>query len=210
VTRNWKRLKINLLVGLSMIGLILSTSLTSLAQETKQNFKPNLNHVEQLMKTKNCPNCQLSGFNIDEYVDTWKKLNRGENHPFYVSGVLRNVEGGPPDTFLNSANLRNANLRGANLSRTSLNYANLSNTDLKEASFWGSSLVGANLRGADLRCTYIVSSDLSYADLRGADFTCPEENAFYLNLYGTFKGSIIDDSTKMSEMLFQKWERQNR
>jgi uncharacterized protein YjbI with pentapeptide repeats len=210
MTRTRNNLRIKLLISFSLIGLILSTSFTTLAQETKQNFKPNLNHVEQLMKTKNCPNCQLSGFNIVEYVEIWKKLNRGENHPFYIRRNSHGYHGGPPEFFLDNANLRNANLQNANLFETSLNYADLSNTDLRKASFLGSSLVGANLKGADLRCTYIVSSDLSNADLRGADFTCPEENGLYLNLYGTFRGSIIDDSTKMSEMLFQEWKSQNR
>src|SRR5919202_5162833 len=80
-------------------------------------LKAKQTNVEQILKTKRCPGCDLSGLNLSG-VD--------------LSGAdFRN-------TNLSRANLKNTKLKDAKMSGARLNNTNLTHTDLDGADFKGS------------------------------------------------------------------------
>jgi uncharacterized protein YjbI with pentapeptide repeats len=121
----------------------------------------NLDHVRQLLSTKQCQKCDLSNAGL-----VFAQLS-GAN----LAGA--NLAG----ANLSQANLAGANLTGANLAGAILNSANLS----------GAKLTGANLQGTDLRRSYLVGVDLTgvsieTAALQGAiglDATAGDPEMFY-------------------------------
>lgn len=94
----------------------------------------NIQHVSQLLSTKECPQCDLSGSGL----------------------VMANLSGAQ----LRGANLIQANLSRANLSGADLSGADLSGASLYGANLTGANLTGANLTGADLRDAYLVNAIL--------------------------------------------------
>jgi uncharacterized protein YjbI with pentapeptide repeats len=104
----------------------------------------NLDHVRQLLRTKNCPNCDLSEANLDR-----------------VDLSNANVSG---------ANLRGANLRHVLFANANLSKADLSNAEVTSTNFTGANLSGANLAGVVNRsiCTGLLESieleKLSFSD----------------------------------------------
>ena len=102
----------------------------------------NSEHTRQLLATKKCQSCDLSGAGL----------------------VLANLSG----ATLSGANLSGANLSRANLSGADLSGANLNGASLFGANLSGAKLGGADLSGADLRDTYLVNADLAGANLSGA------------------------------------------
>ena len=118
----------------------------------------NPEHLEQLLKTNQCPNCDLRNANLE-------RINLfGAN--------------------LVNANLTGANLQGANLGSANLIDANLSNTNLENAylyqviaintNFQNSILVNSYLREAhleniNLQAANLESIDLSHTNLAGID-----------------------------------------
>jgi len=103
----------------------------------------NASHVRQLLATKECESCDLSGAGL-VMADLSGANLRGAN----LTGAN-----------LSRANLRGANLQGANLSTASLFGVNLSGTNLQ----------GANLISSDLRNTYLVNAQFANANLTGAN-----------------------------------------
>jgi uncharacterized protein YjbI with pentapeptide repeats len=101
----------------------------------------NIEHTRQLLATKQCENCDLSGEGL----------------------VMANLSG----ASLRGANLGGANLSRANLSGADLSGANLSGASLYGANLSGAKLSGTNLTGADLRDSYLANADLVSADLNG-------------------------------------------
>ncbi len=99
----------------------------------------NLTHLNQLLSTKQCAQCDLS--------------NSGLVMTNLAGAQLRNAN--LSNTNLSQANLVGADLRGANLAGASLYGANLS----------GANLAGANLTGTDLRNAYLVNANLLDVDL---------------------------------------------
>lgn len=99
----------------------------------------NIQHTQQLLATRQCPNCDLSGTGL----------------------VLANLTG----ANLKGADLRGANLSRANLSGADLSGANLSGTSLFGVNLTGANLNGANLTGADLRNSYLSDANLLNANL---------------------------------------------
>lgn len=99
----------------------------------------NLQHLSQLLSTKQCPGCDLSGSGL-------------------VMSNLSNAD-------LKGANLSNANLSQANLSGADLSGADLSGASLYGANLSGANLSGANLRGTDLRKAYLQNANLAETDL---------------------------------------------
>jgi tetratricopeptide (TPR) repeat protein len=97
----------------------------------------NFQHLQQLMSTKECTGCDLSG-----------------------SGLVRADLAG---ARLSGANLTRANLSRANLAGADLSGANLSGASLFGANLTGANLTGANLRGTDLREAYLVDVDFTDA-----------------------------------------------
>jgi uncharacterized protein YjbI with pentapeptide repeats len=102
----------------------------------------NSEHTRQLLATKECQSCDLSGAGL----------------------VLANLSG----AALSGANLSGANLSRANLSGADLSGANLNGASLFGANLSGANLSGADLSVADLRDTYLVNADLAGANLSGA------------------------------------------
>jgi uncharacterized protein YjbI with pentapeptide repeats len=94
----------------------------------------NIQHVSQLLSSKDCIQCDLSGSGL----------------------VMANLSGAQ----LRGANLTQANLSRANLSGADLSGADLSGASLYGANLTGANLTGANLSGADLRDAYLVNAIL--------------------------------------------------
>lgn len=101
----------------------------------------NLEHVRQLLASKQCQNCDLAGAGL----------------------VMADLSGAD----LTKANLAGANLSRANLSGANLRGANLSGVGLFGANLTGANLSGANLQNADLRHTYLVNAQLDGVNLNG-------------------------------------------
>ncbi|MES1021406.1 pentapeptide repeat-containing protein [Gloeocapsa sp. BRSZ] len=104
----------------------------------------NTEEIQQLLSTKDCQNCNLSGAGL----------------------VLANLSG----ANLSGANLSGANLSRANLSGANLVGANLMGASLFGANLSGTILNGSDLSAADLRETYLVNASLTGAQLSGANF----------------------------------------
>lgn len=102
----------------------------------------NLDHVRQLLSTKQCQNCNLSNAGL----------------------VFAQLSGAD----LSGANLAGANLSQANLTGANLTGANLAGAILNGANLAGAKLTNTNLQGTDLRRSYLVGSDLTGAQLDNA------------------------------------------
>ena len=102
----------------------------------------NIQHTQQLLATRQCPNCDLSSAGL----------------------VLANLTG----ANLKGADLRLANLSRANLTGADLSGANLTGTSLFGVNLTGANLSGANLTGADLRSAYLSDANLQGANLTNA------------------------------------------
>jgi len=107
----------------------LTTSLTAVAHAE------NLQHTQQLLSTKQCPQCELSSAGL----------------------VLADLTG----ANLSGANLSRANLSRANLTGADLSGANLTGASLNGANLQGANLTGANLNSTDLRDAYLFEAKLS-------------------------------------------------
>ncbi|MCL2930908.1 MAG: pentapeptide repeat-containing protein [Trichodesmium sp. MAG_R03] len=102
----------------------------------------NIQHIQRLLSSKQCPNCELIGVGL----------------------VLANLQG----ANLEGANLSGANLSRANLTGANLSGANLTGTSLFGANLIGANLSGANLAGTDLRSAYLTSANLTGVELKNA------------------------------------------
>lgn len=103
----------------------------------------NTEQIQQLLATKDCQNCDLSGAGL----------------------VMANLSG----ANLSGANLSGANLSRANLSGANLVGANLVGTSLFGANLSGAMLSGSDLSAADLRDTFLVNANLTGTQLAGAN-----------------------------------------
>lgn len=104
----------------------------------------NLDHVRQLLSTRQCPQCDLRGSGL----------------------VLSNLIGADlRSANLSAANLSRVNLRGAVLDGAVLRATSLVGADLSGASLRGVDLSSADLRGADL-----TGADLTGAILQNTQF----------------------------------------
>lgn len=101
-----------------------------------------LQHLNQLLSTKQCPFCNLGGAGL----------------------VMANLQG----ANLCGANLQGANLSRVNLAGADLSGADLSGASLYGANLSGTNLRGANLTGVDLRDAYLVNADLTGSSLASA------------------------------------------
>lgn len=128
----------------TMISRTLATAalLTVLSLPTAARSE-NLEHTRQLLASKQCPKCELSGAGL----------------------VLANLMG----ANLGGANLNRANLSRADLTRANLSGADLSSAGLFGANLGQANLKGANLAGADLRDANLAGADLTGVNLAGAN-----------------------------------------
>jgi uncharacterized protein YjbI with pentapeptide repeats len=99
----------------------------------------NVEHTQQLLSTKSCQRCELSGAGL-------------------IFAVLSGAD-------LRGANLSGANLSRADLSGADLSGANLMGASLFGANLVGANLEGADLRGADLRSALLTESNLTGSNL---------------------------------------------
>lgn len=102
----------------------------------------NLSHLNQLLSTRECTQCDLSSSGL----------------------VMANLAGAQ----LQGANLVRANLSQANLVGADLSGANLTGASLNGANLTGANLSGAILAGTDLRESYLTNTNLRDVDLNAA------------------------------------------
>ena len=102
----------------------------------------NPDHIRQLLSTKQCQRCDLSGAGLVRVQLPAANLQQSDFSRANLS----------------QANFASANLQGARLAGSSLAGANLSGADL----------TGADLRNADLRGAILTGARLDSADLTGA------------------------------------------
>jgi uncharacterized protein YjbI with pentapeptide repeats len=129
---------------LTTAALLATTSLIAMrdAIAPLPALAENLQHTQQLLSTRQCPQCQLQGVGL----------------------TLANLEG----ANLSGADLSRANLSRANLMGADLSGANLSGASLNGANLTGANLSGANLSGTDLRDAYLVNAQLFGVSLNSA------------------------------------------
>jgi len=114
----------------------------------KKTTTYNPEHLKRLRGTKECPNCDLRGADLE-----------GAN--------LR-------DANLYRANLRDANLYRANLRDANLKGANLKGANLKGANLIGANLMSAKLQGANLRDANLYSDKI--VEINGLGFVTSNTN----------------------------------
>lgn len=103
----------------------------------------NPEHVRQLLATKQCQNCDLSGAGL----------------------VMADLSGAD----LSGANLALANLSRANLTGADLRGANLTSASLFGANLNGAKLGGATIVGTDLRNAYLYNIELTNVTFNSAN-----------------------------------------
>ncbi len=123
----------------NIIPLAVLSSLCFATVATAENSQ----HTRQLLSTKQCPGCDLSGAGL----------------------VMANL----PNANLSQAILTRANLSRAILSYADFSGADLRGTSFFGADLSGANFKGADLRGADLRGAYLADADLTDARLEGAN-----------------------------------------
>lgn len=121
---------------LQIMGIIATLTTVGLPLSTQAE---NLSHLNQLLGTKNCIECDLSSAGL----------------------VMARLSG----ANLTGTNLAQANLSQANLAGADLRGANLAGTSLYGADLTGANLTGANLKGTDLRNAYLSDANLTDVDL---------------------------------------------
>jgi len=126
-------------MGKHILHKLLLTSLMAVAFIPIPVNGENLTHISQLLRTKECQNCDLKNAGL-------------------VMADLR-------DANLVGADLSRANLSRANLTGANLTNANLSGASFHGANLIGANLTGATLVYTDLRNAYVVNADFSDTDL---------------------------------------------
>ena len=156
------------------------------------------NSFHQVLKTEECPRCDLADINLEaanlEGVNLRRanllraNLNRAnlvranlEGSSLKAADLVNahlgraNLEGADlENAYMKGAelvrvNLANANLEGADLTQADLVQANLEGADLRRASLERANLVRANLEGADLVRANLRGANLEKANLEGAN-----------------------------------------
>ncbi|MDJ0649281.1 MAG: pentapeptide repeat-containing protein [Xenococcaceae cyanobacterium MO_188.B19] len=122
-----------------VVSLVAVLTTTTLSLPTQAE---NLSHLNQLLSTKKCNNCDLTSAGL----------------------IHANLAGAD----LSGANLSGANLSQANLAGADLSGANLTGASLYGANLTGANLTGANLTGVDMRNTYLMNTQLEGVDLNTA------------------------------------------
>ena len=137
-----------LLIGF-VVSLLIGVMLYSF-NPSPQEVPPNKDHLDTLLETNECVDCNLNNANL-----SGANLERTD--------LGHRMEYGWDDSYMVITNLAGANLTGANLTRADLTGANLSEAKLSRAN-----LNEANLGGADLTNANLNNADLTYAKFRVA------------------------------------------
>lgn len=127
---------------LTTAALLTTTSLSVIFDTLAplQAKAENLQHTQQLLSTKQCPQCELSGAGL----------------------VLADLAG----ANLSGADLSRANLSRANLMGADLTGANLTGASLNGANLSGANLTGATLNSTDLRDAVLIEAKLFGTSLK--------------------------------------------
>ncbi len=112
------------------------------AAEPAPSVESSSQNVERLLKTNQCPLCNLQGADL-------------EAANLYGANLV-------------GADLTGANLRRANLGAVNLSDANLTNANLERAYLHEVTFEDANFQGANLSNAYLKSADLTRVNLSGA------------------------------------------
>jgi uncharacterized protein YjbI with pentapeptide repeats len=120
----------------------IATTILLLASFTATARAENADHLRQLLSTKDCQQCNLTGAGL----------------------VMNDLSGAK----LNQANLVGANLSRTNLMGADLRGANLTGASLFGANLTGADLRGANLTGTDLRSAYLNNANLQGINMASA------------------------------------------
>ncbi|MCD8485605.1 MAG: pentapeptide repeat-containing protein [Desertifilum sp.] len=137
-------MKVNVLAAIASLSFAPSLFLPGLVAPA---FAENVEHVRQLLSTKECSGCDLTNAGL-----RLANLTRADLRGADLSGV----------------NLDQADLTGADLSGANLTGAVLFRTNLTGVNLTGANLTGANLNGAYLAHANLSGANLSYANLMGA------------------------------------------
>jgi tetratricopeptide (TPR) repeat protein len=130
---------------LTTTAVLLTTTSLTVTLDTLaplQAKAENLEHTQQLLSTKQCSQCELSGAGL----------------------VLSDLAGAD----LSGADLSRANLSRANLMGADLSGANLTGASLNGANLSGANLSGATLHGTDLRDAILLNALLYGTSLKTA------------------------------------------
>lgn len=114
--------------------------------------------VRQLLETRSCQKCDLSGANLSNLDLSHTNLQGANLSRANLS-----------QTNLSDANLTGANLYLANVQQANLSRVNLASAKLAQANLQASNLSKANLSNALLSAANLDNADLNYASLRNAD-----------------------------------------
>ncbi|MBD2744094.1 pentapeptide repeat-containing protein [Coleofasciculus sp. FACHB-1120] len=161
-------------VALLTLSFVTLNTVTRLFQE-HQITQLRKQHLRQLLKTKQCRGCDLSGANLAGASLNGADLSEAKLIKANLKGAeLRNAK-------LNQANLAgvslsSADLRGASLAEVQSSWsdcadfkdANLSQANLSKANLGCASLYNANLSSAELGSADLTGVDLRHGNLRGA------------------------------------------
>ena len=121
----------------TFVTLVAGFSLNQIPEAIAQaQTQAQSSEVQKLLKTKQCPGCNLSGANLQN-ADLDEANLQGAN---LQNANLQNAD-------LEEANLQGANLQGANLIRADLEKANLQSANLQQASLQRADIEGANQVG---------------------------------------------------------------
>lgn len=145
----------------------------------------NPEHVQRLLKTNQCPQCDLSGASL-------KDANL-----YGANLVNANLTGADlTGANLGSANLSDANLTGAKLTQTYLYSATLENTNLTQADLSGAYLKDARLTGVELTGAILQGANLSRTNLSGVSLK--GSNLSDANLSYTILSGFTTQDKKLS------------
>ena len=130
----------------------------------------NPDHVQRLLKTNQCPRCDLSGADLSNANLFGANLMSANLTGANLTGAnlgFANLT----EAYLTEANLTETYLYLATLNRADLRQANLTNAYLREALIVDVNVQSANLSGADLSAVNLSGVNLTGVNLRGANLS---------------------------------------
>jgi uncharacterized protein YjbI with pentapeptide repeats len=166
------------------ISLLFTTIVSIPLALATATLAANPDHLQRLLKTNQCVNCDLSGANLED-TNLFGASLVGAN---LTGANLKGANLGSAnltETNLTGAKLNNANLYLATLDTTNLSQADLSNAYLREAVLSETKFQGATLRGVNLSRTNLSGVNFQNVDLSGANLN----RAAFIGFPGKDSGS---------------------
>ncbi len=145
----------------------------------------NPDHLQRLLKTNQCPNCDLSNADLTDA------------NLFGANLVNANLKGAIlKGANLGSANFSDADLSGANLQqayldRATLENANLTQANLTQAYLKNATTTGVQIRGATLRGAKLQNADLIGVNLQGADLSETNLSGVFFSGFRSIRSTAI-------------------